>query len=77
MSIFDLSDPKYLTQAYPIPPCDLVAAIMSGQSITRDEAEELFQDSVAEVDAGADPEEVLEDLGLEPDYIFDLLGGML
>lgn len=38
------------------------------------EAEELVESLREEVASGADPEEILYDeLGLEPDYIFDLL----
>lgn len=35
-----------------------------------------LQDARREIANGADPEEILlDDFGLEPDYIFDLIGG--
>lgn len=35
-----------------------------------------LQDARREISDGADPEEILrDDFGLEPDYVFDLIGG--
>lgn len=40
------------------------------------EALRALQDARREISGGADPEEILRnDFGLEPDYIFDLIGG--
>lgn len=40
-----------------------------------EEVLELIADMRRRVRAGEDPAEVLYDEGLEPDYVFDLLGG--
>ena len=53
----------------------LVSILMRRDGMERDEAEDLLQDARAAVEEGEDPEEVLADwFGLEPDYVFDLLG---
>lgn len=41
--------------------------------MTLDEARERVQEMRDEVAEGADPEEVLHDVGLEPDYLWELL----
>jgi hypothetical protein len=38
-----------------------------------EEAEEVLEIMVCEVQGGRDPEEVLYDEGLEPDYVMDLM----
>ena len=56
---------------YPVK-TELVRALMSkGYSFS--EAFNISEDMKQEVAFGADPEEVLYDEGLEPDYIFDLI----
>ena len=52
---------------------DLVKTLMRRDGLSRDEALELVDELRADVLAGMDPEEVLYSVGLEPDYIFDLL----
>ena len=48
---------------------------MDKDGMDRDEAEQLVADARREVGDGEDPEEILHDwFGLEPDYIYDLLG---
>ena len=52
----------------------LKTVIMRRDRLSADEAQELIDDAKASVAEGADPEEILlNDFGLEPDYIFDLL----
>ena len=53
----------------------LVSILMRRDGMERDEAEDLLQDAREAVEDGEDPEEILQDyFGLEPDYVFDLLG---
>ena len=53
----------------------LVSIMMRRDGMERDDAEDLLQDARAAVEDGEDPEEILQDyFGLEPDYVFDLLG---
>lgn len=59
---------------------DLVKVLMDRDGMTRQEAEELVEQTREEVFAsfddedGMDPEEIIaNNLGLEPDYIFDLI----
>lgn len=48
--------------------------LMRRDKMTSDEADEVIDDMKSQVLDGADPEEVLADeVGLEPDYIFDIL----
>jgi hypothetical protein len=51
---------------------DLFRALIN-QGHDKSEAIEIIQDMRSEVLEGADPEELLWDYGLEPDYIFDIL----
>lgn len=54
---------------------ELVQVLMDRDGLNRDEAERLVADARREVEDGEDPEEILHDwFGLEPDYIYDLLG---
>lgn len=46
---------------------------MRRDEMSLEEAEETLADAREAIAEGEDPEEVLYDLGLEPDYIFDLL----
>lgn len=53
----------------------IVRILMKRDEMERDDAEDLLRDARAAVEDGEDPEEVLADFfGLEPDYVFDLLG---
>lgn len=54
-------------------PTELCRILMQRDSLTREEAEEQTQEAKDEIADGLDPEEALNDMGLEPDYIFDLL----
>lgn len=50
------------------------ALITSGISANPQQAQRIIQSMVNQIiDDGADPISLLEDVGLEPDYIFDLL----
>ncbi len=54
---------------------ELQRVLMRRDEMTADEADELIQEARERVEAGEDPEDVLhEEFGLEPDYVFDLLG---
>lgn len=46
---------------------------LKGKGYTLQEAEEVYNTMVERVFDGEDPEEVLYEEGLEPDYVFDLL----
>lgn len=53
----------------------LLEVLMRRDELTREEAQEWIDEAREAVTNGADPEEVLHDeFGLEPDYVFDLLG---
>lgn len=48
--------------------------LIERDSCTEEEADELIADARAEVEEGADPEEVLREyFGLEPDYVWELI----
>ena len=54
---------------------ELHRVLMRRDGMTAEEAEELIEEARERVDAGEDPEEILhEEFGMEPDYVFDLLG---
>ena len=42
-----------------------------------DEVDDVIEQMVDDVVCGANPEEVLEEFGLEPDYVIDLLNMLL
>jgi hypothetical protein len=46
---------------------------MRRDGMIAEEADDLISEMREEVAAGADPEDVLHEQGLEPDYIFELL----
>ena len=48
-------------------------AIINRDSCSFDDADELVQNMILEVEDGRDPESVLDDEGFEPDYFFDIL----
>ena len=55
-------------------PSELCRVLMERDSITEDDANELIQEMKDLVLDGEDPEEVLlNHVGLEPDYIFDIM----
>lgn len=55
----------------------ILRVLMRRDGISRMEAEDLLREARWEVANGADPEEVCaEEFRLEPDYIFDLIGGL-
>lgn len=56
-----------------IPCMTLHRAIINSHDYTSDEADELIGEMRERVLDGEDPEEVLEDEGLEPDYVLDIL----
>ena len=47
--------------------------LMVRDEMTEEEAEETLAECREAISEGENPEDVLYDLGLEPDYIFDLL----
>ena len=52
----------------------VIAILMARDGMTREEATELVMDCRQMIYDGEDPTEVLQnELGLEPDYIFDLI----
>lgn len=52
----------------------LKKVIMRRDDLTSAEADEMIEDAREQVLAGEDPEEVLmNDFGLEPDYVLDIL----
>ena len=52
----------------------LIQVLVERDGISEESAIDLIKTLRDEIDDGADPEEILhDDLGLEPDYIFDLL----
>lgn len=53
---------------------ELKKILLERDGLTSDEADELLSELGLRVLDGEDPEELLHDeLGLEPDYVFDLL----
>lgn len=52
---------------------ELVKIFMKRDSLTEKEAKALVREMRERVWEGENPEEVLYDEGLEPDYIFDLI----
>ena len=52
----------------------LLKALMEGQDLSREEAKEIIKEMRKRVlEDNEDPEEVLYEEGLEPDYILDLI----
>ena len=51
----------------------LKEALMQGQGLTEKEAKHSIKEMKIMVLEGEDPEEVLYENGLEPDYIFEIL----
>ena len=56
----------------------LLEVLMRRDGMTEDEATEAIAEAASRVEAGDDPEDVLqEEFGLEPDYVIDLLEALL
>lgn len=51
----------------------LIKAVCVTDDCGPEEALEIIEEWLQEIRDGADPEEVLHDNGLEPDYVLDLL----
>ena len=51
----------------------IVKALMERDEIVYQEALDTLRDAQLRIYEGEDPEEMLEDLGLEPDYLEDLI----
>lgn len=52
---------------------ELEKVLMERDDLTVQEVKELVQECKDQIRDGEDPEDVLHELGLEPDYIIDLL----
>ena len=52
---------------------ELKQALMSGQDLSAKEADEAIEEMREQIFEGENPDDVLHDYGLEPDYIFDLI----
>lgn len=52
---------------------ELVRVLMRRDGLTRQEAEELRREMRQRIYEGEDPDEVLNEEGLEPDYFMDIL----
>jgi len=52
---------------------DVELILMRRDNIARDEARQILEDLRERVVDGEDPEELLYEIGLEPDYIWDIL----
>ena len=51
---------------------DFEKVLIDRDEMTASEAAEIRQECIEQVAAGADPEDVLYDYGLEPDCVFDI-----
>ena len=52
---------------------DLHKALMHNEDISREEADQMISEFYDRVADGEDPEKILYDEGLEPDYVLDIL----
>ena len=52
---------------------ELKKVLMQRDELSSDEADDLIADMKQQVLDGENPDDVLYDIGLEPDYVFDLL----
>ena len=53
----------------------IVEILMNRDGMSESEATLMLEEARQRVNDGEDPEEILEyDFGLEPDYVFDLMG---
>jgi len=53
---------------------DVELILMRRDNIPRDEARQILKDLRERVVDGEDPEELLHEIGLEPDYVWDIIG---
>lgn len=51
----------------------LLAVLMHRDGLSKEEAQTVIEEMRQRVIEGADPEDVLNDEGLEPDYFFDIV----
>lgn len=47
--------------------------VLLGRGYSKEEVDDLIETWISEIEDGEDPEELLRQEGLEPDYVFDLL----
>ncbi len=52
---------------------ELLNALMSSQDLTKEEATQIIKEMRIRTFNGENPEELLYEQGLEPDYVFDLI----
>lgn len=52
---------------------ELKNVLMSRDDMSSEEADGFIEEMRLRVSEGEDPEEVLRDIGLEPDYVFDII----
>jgi len=52
---------------------ELIKALMDKDGISREEAQEIVEDMQERMFDGENPEELLHEEGLEPDYVLDLI----
>lgn len=52
---------------------ELKKVLMNRDEMSAEEADEMMAEMRDRIAEGEDPEEVLFEIGLEPDYIFDLI----
>ncbi|KKK66198.1 hypothetical protein LCGC14_2966530 [marine sediment metagenome] len=53
---------------------ELKKVLMKRDEMTEEEADEYIEEMQERIFEGESPDEVLRNIGLEPDYIFDLIG---
>ena len=52
---------------------NLKQVLLSRDKMSLEEAEDSIKEMRKRIEEGEDPEEILFEIGLEPDYIFDLI----
>lgn len=52
----------------------LESILMRRDRMTQDEARDLIKEMRERAEDGEDPEELLHEVGLEPDYVWDIIG---
>lgn len=68
-----MQDKKFITHLGGDTMTELMRILMSRDDMNQQDAESLIAEMREAVLDGDDPEEVLLDYGLEPDYIYDIL----
>lgn len=78
MGILDnyLKTGKFDTLSPLPPPCTVERILMRRDGESREDAHDIWLDLCKQVQDGANPEDVLYEVGLEPDYIFDIMGAL-